>query len=212
MAKKIYLVRHGETNSNVSRAWQDPDEHLNDNGLAQAELVATRLRHLKVDRIITSTMPRALQTTEKIVSTMGLSYDTSDLLREIKVPTSLIAAPFTEEAGTPQQQFISQRLAYASDATWHFEDEENPTEFLFRVKSALKFLTEQNEDSLLVVTHGGFLRCVLGYIITEGNCDATDVYRFFRTIKTTNTGITVLQYDEKGWVLRVFNDHAHFAE
>ncbi len=210
--KKVYLVRHGETNSNVSRAWQDPEEPLNDTGLAQAEQVADRLRHLKVDRIISSTMPRALQTTEKIVAAQGMPFETSDLFREIKVPTSLIAAPFTEVTETPQQQFIAERVAHASEADWYFEDEENPTDFLLRVKSALAFLTEQSEDTLLVVTHGGFLRCALGYIITEGTCDATDVYRFLKTIKTTNTGITVLEFSEGMWTLRVFNDHAHFAE
>jgi len=210
--KRVYFIRHGETASNVSRVWQDPSEPLNDKGLSQAAQVAERVRHLKIDRIIASSMPRAIQTVNEISKATSIPYEISDLFREIKIPSSLIGAPHTIDPLSPQCIFRKLRIENAADANWHFDDEENPTDFLQRIKTALHYLEEQPEDNLLVVTHGGCLRCLLGYVVTAGSCDAVDVYRFFKTVKTINTGITVLEFSDDGWVVNTFNDHAHFAE
>ena len=44
--KRIYFVRHGETNGNVGGYWQGPQEPLNVRGLQQADVVAERAKGL----------------------------------------------------------------------------------------------------------------------------------------------------------------------
>lgn len=210
--KKVYFVRHGETASNVNRSWQDPAEPLNETGEAQVTVVAKRLKALTFDKMIVSTIPRAIQTAEAIVAENNMPYELSDLFREIKPPTSLIGATHSNDAESVMSKFKVARVEFASDEAWYFEDEENATDFLNRIKKSLDYLAELPEDNILVVTHGGYLRCCLGLIITGGDCIASDMFKFTNTAKMTNTGITVLEYKDSNWILNTWNDQAHFAE
>ncbi len=210
--KRVYFVRHGETASNVNRSWQDPGESLNENGQEQVTVVAKRLKELKFDKMIVSTIPRAIQTAEAIVSENKMPYELSDLFREIKPPTSLIGAIHSSDAESVMSKFKVARVEFAHDEAWHFEDEENATDFLIRIKKSLDYLSKLPEENILVVTHGGYLRCCLGWVITGGECTARDMYKFTTTAKMTNTGITVLEYNNSNWVLNTWNDQAHFAE
>ena len=63
---KVYFVRHGQTNSNKESRHQFPETPLSDHGLTQADAVAKRFKHLKVDLIISSPYTRALQTATAI--------------------------------------------------------------------------------------------------------------------------------------------------
>lgn len=78
----IILVRHGETALNRARVLQPADTALSDLGLAQAEAVALFLLPLRPAGVISSDLPRALQTAESIGRATGLRVETSDLLQE----------------------------------------------------------------------------------------------------------------------------------
>ena len=156
--KRIYFVRHGETNGNIGGYMQNPGEPLNEHGLRQADVVAERVKGLTVDRLIASTMVRAHQTAEAIAKASNLTIELSDLFREIKEPTSV----YSDSAETADQglieRFLQARMVNVGDANWHFEDEENPYEFFERIKSALVFLnTTRGEysggDSWYVLTY-----------------------------------------------------------
>lgn len=210
--KRVYFVRHGETESNVNRSWQDPNEPLNENGQKQVNILAKRIKNLKLDRMIVSTIPRAVQTADAIVLENDMKYELSDLFREIKPPTSLIGATHTDDEESVMSKFKVARVEFAHDETWRFEDEENGADFLNRIKNSLEFLAELPEENILVVTHGGYLRCCLGLVITAGDCTARDMYKFTVTSKMTNAGITVLEYNDSSWLLNTWNDQAHFAD
>jgi 2,3-bisphosphoglycerate-dependent phosphoglycerate mutase len=78
----IILVRHGVTALNVSRVLQPPDTQLNADGLAQAEAVARELAGLQPAALLSSDLPRAVQTAQAIARATGLAVTTTDLLRE----------------------------------------------------------------------------------------------------------------------------------
>lgn len=66
---KLYLARHTETNFNVlGLSNSDPavDVHLTPTGLKQAEALAEKLKHTPLDVIITSLLPRTIQTADII--------------------------------------------------------------------------------------------------------------------------------------------------
>lgn len=84
----IYLIRHGETALNAARILQPSDTPLSEEGLAQARRLAERLQHQRIDAILSSDLPRAMQTAQAIMNkrpailTAPLRVQYSSLLQE----------------------------------------------------------------------------------------------------------------------------------
>lgn len=210
--KKIYFVRHGETGGNVGGYWQGPQEPLNPRGLQQADVVAMRAQGLTVNRLVASTMVRAQQTAAAIGKSINVAVESSDLFREIKDPSSVSSDSASLEQDVLIESYRAARKEHINEPDFRFEDEETATEFFERIKAALEFLRELPEENIMVVSHGNFLRSMIGLIIQEGKYLHTDMMKFNRQITTTNTGITVVVLENNNFRLLTWNDHAHFAE
>lgn len=81
----LLIIRHGETPLNVTRVLQPADTPLSANGLAQAAALAQRLADdavLRPTALVSSDLPRALQTAQAIAAACGLPLLTSPLLHE----------------------------------------------------------------------------------------------------------------------------------
>ena len=81
----LLIIRHGETTLNVARVLQPAATTLSAQGLAQAGALALRLRApgaLRPRAIVSSDLPRALQTAQAIAAACGLPVRTSALLQE----------------------------------------------------------------------------------------------------------------------------------
>ena len=63
---KIYLVRHGECESNVVGRYNYIDEDINENGIKQAEELRDNFRSIDYDIVISSPLIRALHTAQII--------------------------------------------------------------------------------------------------------------------------------------------------
>lgn len=84
LPQRIILVRHGQTAWNCTGRFQGhADPGLNGTGQAQAKEAARRLAGERVERIYTSDLTRAVQTSQLIALTHGLSVRVEPLLREI---------------------------------------------------------------------------------------------------------------------------------
>ena len=79
----IYLLRHGETALNAARILQPADTPLNARGEDQAKALARRLRDSEsVVGIVSSHLPRALQTAKQIGLSCALDVQLCELLQE----------------------------------------------------------------------------------------------------------------------------------
>src|SRR5262249_5232937 len=78
----LYLVRHGETRENAARIVQLPDVPLSGDGLAQAQQVARRLAGLRITRVLSSDLKRAVMTAQAIADATGAAMTLERLLRE----------------------------------------------------------------------------------------------------------------------------------
>jgi 2,3-bisphosphoglycerate-dependent phosphoglycerate mutase len=78
----ILFIRHGETALNAARTLQPANTPLSANGLAQAQAVANRLATLGIVHILSSDLPRALQTAQAIAAATGAPVETTALLHE----------------------------------------------------------------------------------------------------------------------------------
>ncbi|NDG42125.1 MAG: histidine phosphatase family protein [Betaproteobacteria bacterium] len=78
----LLIIRHGETPLNVTRVLQPADTPLSANGQAQAEALALALKSVGLAAILSSDLPRALQTAQAIGRACGLPVLTTALLHE----------------------------------------------------------------------------------------------------------------------------------
>lgn len=74
----LYIIRHGKTEMNAKMLMQGRRDHpLNETGIAQAEEAAERFAEMgvKIDKVYTSPLRRAVQTAEKIAPDAEITVD-----------------------------------------------------------------------------------------------------------------------------------------
>jgi len=210
--EKIYLVRHGETTSNLKQTWRTASETLTATGIEQANKAAKRVSSLPIDKMYASTAERTLKTAEIICAHIDLEFEGNELFYEEKTPTSIQGLIHKKNPDNPIEQYIQALLANSEDADFRYEDEENLWERKERIEKILTFLTTAPEANILVVTHGNILKMLAAYIILGQDCTAKELYLCSQRLKTSNTGITLLEYTNDAWRMLIWNDHEHFAE
>lgn len=209
VTKRIYFVRHGETDANVDLLLQGPDEPLNERGLKQAEVIAERSKGITFEKIISSDHLRAKQTASAIAIAKDMEYETSPLFGETRPPSQFFQMPVS----SPEVQKSSDlRFENRHTPEWHFTDEENVHDIINRAEQALKYLEDDSATEILVVTHGLFLRTLVMKVILCDKLDPDIWYATRGVFKTSNTGITVCERVNDQWRVLTWNDHAHFAE
>jgi len=79
---KIFVIRHGETPSNAARIVQTPETPLSARGIEQAERLARRLADSGIEQILSSDLPRAVMTAERLEVSTGAPVSHHPLLQE----------------------------------------------------------------------------------------------------------------------------------
>jgi 2,3-bisphosphoglycerate-dependent phosphoglycerate mutase len=171
----IILIRHGETALNVARILQPADTPLSDRGRRQAAAVAQRFSEAKIGAIVSSDLPRAVETAQAISSATGFAIRFSALLQERNFGElrglaydGLDFDPISMEEAPPGGESI----AMLHD----------------RIDRALDFLREARaeiESDLLVVSHGFFIRTLLARRVQMPDASAAP-------LRIDNTSISVI--------------------
>jgi broad specificity phosphatase PhoE len=209
--KKIYLIRHGQSEGNIAGApRQGPTASLTEKGLRQVETIAERCSRLPIDAFISSTMKRAIQTSDVISKKIGRQYETSDLFVERRRPSVQIGAKPDHPEGFSAEAAI---IANFAKPGYRHSDEENFEDLKDRAKRALAYLKSRKEEHILVVTHGLFSRVIVAYAFFGDALTGAECQRFIQKLATENTALTVLWHREESpgspWLLWTWNDHAH---
>lgn len=212
--KIVYFVRHGQSADNVAPVFQSPNSPLNEKGKKQVESIAQRVSKISFDALIASPFERAKQTAEAIAKATGKKAEYSDLFVERVKPTYINGKPYTDEkANTLWREWEKSLYAPGIRA----EEGENFDDLVARADKALTFLQNRTEQSLVVVTHGYFLRTIVARVLLGELLSGEAFRNIQRTAAMENTGLTVLQYRESfeekpAWRLWIYNDHAHLAD
>jgi broad specificity phosphatase PhoE len=214
--KKVFIVRHGETVGNINHTWQGPQDELAPSGFIQADKLAERLEGTTFDKAFCSSFLRAKQTAEAVSKRLGLTLIFSDLFTEVKNPSCTIGHKQENVPGNVVYEYLQKRDTAIDKDNFRHEDDETFAELIARAREALETLAQAEGETILAVTHGTFMRTLVGVVLSqhEPSRPASEIFYGGRFMQTINTGITVLTYDEekKVWSLLTFNDHAHFAE
>ena len=212
--KVVYFVRHGQSEDNVAPVFQSPHSPLSAVGRQQAERIAQRVSHLSFGALLASPYQRAKETADAIGKVTGKAPELVDLFTERVKPTSINGKPYTDAKAQRTWRAWEHSL-YTPGL--RVEDGENYDDLITRAEKALALLTDRAEPSIVVVTHGYFLRTIVARVIL-GEALSGDTFKHFHTVASIeNTGLTVLRYQvgvDEGpcWRLWIYNDHAHLAE
>lgn len=207
--KKIYFVRHGQSEGNIGPIRQSPESPLTETGQKQASLLAERLSHLEFELLVSSPFKRTRQTAEIISNKTGKQVIESELFIERKRPSEQINQP--KDSKDNIQSEIDYNQAFRENKK--YKDGESFQEIIQRAKDALDFLDKQPHKNITVITHGVFLRAICALVLLRDSITPENCFKMIMNLKTANTGITVIEKDNyDNWRLVTWNDHAHFAE
>lgn len=212
--KVVYFVRHGQSEDNAAPVFQAPDSPLSKKGVRQANFIADRVASLTFDTLISSPYARAKKTAEAISVATNKPIVLSKLFIERVKPTSINGKPFTDSAANKtwrewEKSIITPGL--------RIEDGENYEDIMTRAENALDYLYQRPEKTLVVVTHGYFLRAIIAKTIMGDKLTPEAYANFQKVAFMENTGVSILTYEggfeqEPCWRLYTYNDHAHLAE
>jgi len=209
--RRVYLVRHGQTNYNEEGLVQDDSSVLTDLGKKQAALIGNRLSKIEFEHLVASDYIRAQETAKIVEGIVEKKATFNPLFREVRRPSRLF---HTLHTGSDYKEFLKSEIAsFEVDEDWRDSDEENFMDVQKRVTEAFKFLNTLQGD-VAIITHGHFIRKLVATVATNFNLTAPIWKNMYSALWTTNTGLTVLQQNEENghWKIVTFNDHAHFAD
>lgn len=150
----IYIVRHGQTNWNISKQLQGHNPiPINENGRKEADNVRRKIELLNFDKIISSDLLRAIQTTEIINKHLSKDVILDSRLRSV-------------DYGTLEGRFIpdiSQEEWALYNSTPTFFNAESTENVYLRIKNFFDEQFSMNEN-VLIVAHGGTLRIISYYL------------------------------------------------
>lgn len=149
---KIYIVRHGQTDSNVIGIYNYVSEDINETGIKQAEALREIIKDIDYDIVISSPLLRA-QHTAQIINIKNKEIITDDRLVERK-HGSLEGKSIT----------VTDREDYWDYYTnTKYGTEERIPDLCKRVKEFLDELKREAYKSVLLVAHSGVSKAFYVY-------------------------------------------------
>jgi broad specificity phosphatase PhoE len=198
--RRIYLMRHAQVSYFENGRPLRPDlVPLTDEGREQARAAAALLEGIEFDRVVTSGLPRTLETARIVVPSNSEPEAWSEL-REIEsgrlgeIPEDELEAAFVG----------AWRDVVPEDTP--FLGGETIRSLLDRVLPAVdRLVADSDWDVLLAVLHGGVNRAILSYALTGGRA-------FLGNLEQSPACVNVLDVGDD-WVVRAVNhaptDPAH---
>jgi 2,3-bisphosphoglycerate-dependent phosphoglycerate mutase len=199
---RFIVVRHGETAWNAQGRIQGHlDSPLNEEGMAQAFLLAERLAAEPFDHFYSSDLGRALQTAQPLADRTGKQPVADRQLRErgLGVFQGLTAAQCQDTYPEDYRRFHDRDPDHAMPGG------ESIRELNRRVAACFEDLATRHAGQWVVaVTHGGVLDALYRHVTRM----ALDRARDFTVY---NASVNRVRREESGWVLESWGDISHLT-
>jgi broad specificity phosphatase PhoE len=169
---KIYLIRHGETTSDVeNRFGGEYDDYLTNKGIFQAEEMAYNLADSGIEKIYTSPKHRARQTAEILAKTFKCEVEVVDDLRESN-RYGILTGMKKDEA---REKFTDQ-VELTKDFYATIVGGESYQDFKGRILRAFAYVLEKSADYnvIAIVSHGGPMRVIVREVLKLGELTQID--------------------------------------
>ncbi|MCA9937856.1 MAG: histidine phosphatase family protein [Anaerolineales bacterium] len=198
MTTHFLLIRHAQTNWNVAGRWQGQmDVPLNETGVAQAGALARRLRDYPITAVYSSDLRRAAQTARVVGRALGVSVVLDVAWRERHA--GIFHSMTTAELAAHYPQ------ARQNGLLMHPPGGESHADVHQRVMCAYQNLLQRHAGEMIaIVSHGGTLRMLLGYVL------GVPLESFAPFVLHGNTGLSRIEVrPDRPPFVSLLNDTAH---
>jgi probable phosphoglycerate mutase len=162
MIQRVVLWRHGQTDWNLANRFQGhSDIPLNETGLDQARKAAPLLYGLRPSKIISSDLIRARQTAQELANISRLPIHIDSGLRETN-GGKWEGRTGAENRSDDYEKFVNW-LDGNDEPAGDFG--ERRSEIALRAVTAIENALEKEIETLVVVTHGGTARIIIGKML-----------------------------------------------
>ena len=206
MSCEIYLVRHGESQGNLTRNFLGhTDLDLTEMGYKQAECAAKYFENIHIDMVYSSDLQRAFHTAEAVAKTKGLKVIPSKKLREI----------FAGDWEGVHFLEISEKCGAAAWYDWvnHMSGNTRPKngesveELFSRIYAELENIAVNNDGKkILIGIHATPIRVMLHWL---ENKNLDEVYK---TPWVANASVTKLVYENGEFYVEFADDRSHLGD
>ncbi|MBI21925.1 MAG: hypothetical protein CL780_06740 [Chloroflexi bacterium] len=209
---QFFFIRHGESESNIVTglaAAKNYDAPMTKRGHNQALALGKRLNKSGIifDRIYSSSLTRAIQTTEGMLA--GMNYNNIKFAKKIEIIEQQIpmwGGKKLEEVMTPEIKILS-----GDKGKWFQPaDGESLRQVERRASNWIedefidnkKWLKNPGSYKIAIISHGMTMRCIFHYIT---GCDTNIIAKS----QILNCSISRFNFGPNGWEIISFNDSYH---
>lgn len=205
--KTIYLVRHGETDSNAAGITMgQKDVPLNERGAAQARQTAGWLKRYPVTRIVSSDLMRAAATAAPLAEALGLPVVNDPRLRELGF--GIFEGRHIADCEREHPEIVARWRAGEFD--FAPPGGETRRSLMDRTRAVLRELLAAEDEHIAVFAHGGTLNAMHTHIIEEGLTEPREhIHRVFRF---SNGSVSMAAHAGGQWRFLVVNSTFHLSE
>lgn len=192
-AVRLYLIRHGQTASNLIHALDTdaPGAELTDLGREQAAAIPAAVRDRRIDTIWCSPLVRTQQTAAPLAADRGLTPQVRDGLREVRA--GALEMRSDREA---VQAYLDCLTGWADDPSLRVEGGESFDEVVARFDGVVDEIHAQalggGHEAAAVVTHGAMMRVWTAYVVQDAGIGHRPAY---------NTCMAELEGEPGAWRL-----------
>jgi broad specificity phosphatase PhoE len=199
---RLILVRHGETSWNETHKFQGfSDIELSSKGKSQAQSLAESLKGQKLEAIYTSPLIRAQQTAEQIARYHDCPVILDEGLKELN--QGQLEGLTAEDLRQGYPEFL-RRWIQEPEST-HLPKGESLGELQRRAWAAIEQILRKHPEGTVVVVGHSFVNLTI-------LCRLLEVpLNYFRRFRQDPTGKNVIEFSERGAVLRCLNDTCHLV-
>ena len=198
--KKLFLVRHGESEWNVLKRIQGQQNvALTDRGKLQARLFAKRLLNENIDSIYSSDLDRAYNTAVIIGNMLKIDVNPMPGLREIDFG-KWEGISYDNISDIDSKEIILWRKA---PEKLKVDGAETLEELQLRAMSEIyRIMDTEKKHNVLIVSHSATLKTIILGLLDMKLSN-------FKNITLDNVGLTIIEFRDYNRVLKLLNDTNH---
>ena len=193
---RVHFLRHGESVSNAAPGAMalpgDRGDRLTERGWEQAREAGRHLGHLGATRILASPLRRAQETAEGLAETLELPVETLDPIHELRESDGFGELGLEEQRLRRWSMWMSE---HSDDPDHSFEGGESFNDVIGRVERVKAELAASEEESVVAVSHGIFLRFFLMHSVLAEEFRPGIAERLWQ-IGTLNCGLSTFEHGD----------------
>lgn len=202
VTKKIYLIRHGQTDYNLKGVVQGSgiDAPLNQNGLDQAKSFFEAYKDVPFEKVFYTGLQRTKQSVQGFLD-KGIPHESIPDLNEISWGT-YEGLPMSHEQNNYYQEMLGRWSS--GDLEYAIEGGESPIVVAKRLSRGIKYILSQPQELILICMHGRAMRVLLSVLLGYD-------LRYMDVFRHRNLGLYLLHQQPSGvFRLEKYNCGKHF--